>query len=265
MALKPAVWILLLLAGPLRAESEYLLSLAEGDIRIAADGTVEHIDLRTDLEPGDEAAMEGLIMRWQFEPIIEGGVAQAISAKLQVELGAVTTDDGKTHVGVQSVNFFEDLAAMASDWSGFVIVRPEWPVKARRAGALLVLRVNFDDEGRTHGITLEGGWGTGLAARRGAGGDKMVATLYESAKVAVEQWRFPPEWYSGCTMLAPFKFWLPWKGWQKARPLPRSQPAMTGANKCDGFLGPDGQPVSQRIRLRTQLNPPLPYSARGAE
>ena len=255
---------LLLFAAPAFAaglpdEPEHLLSEASGTLAIAADGSVERVELTTALDPAGERAVEALVGKWRFEPVIEDGRAVPATARVDLVLGARTdpaTD--KVRIGVQQANFFEEDRRLVGK-PGFRVVPPKFPRHAHgRSGASILLRLEFAPDGTVARVGLAGGWVEGHAAESEKLARKWSAKFYEAAQEAAQQWVFPAASYGECAVLVPVRFSSRPDGWLLVRRLPADMVSGPGGNGCDGFVDAAGNPVSRRFVLLTPLPGLLP-------
>lgn len=240
------------------AAAEILISIADGPLRIAADGSVKHVDLRTSLELADEVALEKLVRRWRFRPMEEAGRAVPVDARVHLDLVAVVAADGSAKVGVQDALFFEGNKAPTPKDRGLALEPPRWPKNVRRSGALYMMWLGLDGTGRVRDVRLDDGWVTGEAAEPGNDrGAEAHQALLAAAKSVAQRWDFSVIVSGECALRVPIRFWLPVDGWQAAKPVAIEQ-RVDGVADCDLKIGADGDVVSRRIELLTPLRKPMP-------
>lgn len=255
---------LVMCAGPAAAlsspgEPEHLLSEASGTLDVAADGSVEHADLTTALDPASERAVEDLVRKWRFEPVIEGGKAVPATTRVDLVLGARTdpaTD--RVRIGVQQAKFFEADRGLVGK-PGFRVTPPKYPRHSRgRSGANILLRLEFAPDGTVAKVGLAGGWVEGYAAESEKLARKWTEKFFEAAREAAQEWAFPAAAYGECAVLVPVRFSFRPDGWLLVRSLPADLVTGPGGNGCDGFVDAAGNPVSRRFVLLTPLPGLLP-------
>jgi len=176
--------------GPTPPRELPLEATADGSVRLHASWTLG-IDASghvSKLEPSGSplvdnvrAPVESAIRRWQFIPGTIAGQPAATDTTLAIDLTLVPMDADKLAVRIDDARTGVDIPRRGMH------AFPKYPFEAirHRKEAMVVLKVDYDAEGRV------------LAANLQDGAPEVDASFARSAQQAVKRWTFAPEIVGG--------------------------------------------------------------------
>jgi hypothetical protein len=149
-------------AETLKVETVIVMNVA-GALVFEPDGQVSQVEIATKLLPDLHAAVERVIRRWKFEPVLVDGSARQARTGFRLQLVGTPVDAGYRIV-VDGVDFGlpdgtpKDLAkrAAANDIGPGRLIPPTYPPDAQRQGAsgTVVLAIRVTPEGKTGDVSV---------------------------------------------------------------------------------------------------------------
>ena len=244
-----------------------------GVIDIASDGSVTGFRLDDSLGNEMDAFVGQQVEAWRFEPVIEGGQAIPVQAKVYLTLQAVPK--GETmQVRVTDAMFFE---LVESATGGEPEVRestkvrmppPAYPPKVLKAsaGGTVVLVLDISRDGRVANAEVERLDVIAESFVRSSESRKLAGDLERAVRAVLPEWRFRPERLDFneegiARVRVPVSFGVGGMVWGRLysviQPPVREAEPEAGMEVADFDMA--GKMASPRISLETALEP-LPGS-----
>ncbi|HEX7768706.1 MAG TPA: hypothetical protein VF422_01620, partial [Dokdonella sp.] len=160
--------------------------VADGEVRIDAEGRVSDYGLSSELTPEIAALVDRSVRRWRFEPILQDGRPVIAKTALRIRLLAKrSTDDSDNYtVSIASVEFGAPRRSSAGK-------PPSYPrlAASARLGAKVLLLLRIDDTGK---VVEALPYQTSLGARTRSERDAEAwRELFERAGIAAAKtWKY---------------------------------------------------------------------------
>ena len=189
------------------APEEYL-SPAEGRLVIAPDGSVQDVNVRTELGDDIVPGVEAMIAKWRFEPLPAGARPAHVTMKLMLA-ARLWPEKERIQVGIQSAHF---SFAEGRNRPIFALSRPiptltppvvtgmrdaPRPVPAAR----LTVLVHLDGQDRPDHVELVQGWHISVKPDSAEHVALWQEIFLESIRTASASWVIPGQGENRCVMV----------------------------------------------------------------
>lgn len=247
------------------AEQEVWVAYTDGVIDIAPDGSVEAFEVKESLGKNVDAFIERQVEDWKFQPVIENGQPIPVRGKAYLTLHGIGGGGKSMQVSIAEARFYELAAGSheALESVGNDFPPPGYPPRAFEAGVganvLAIVRISRD--GEVVDVEMER---TDLRYRERGRTEKksdLHATYFEDAiRRVVPSWRVNPrnvnfDASGQARVRIPVNFDL---GMRWGLLVSIDGPALDepdGGEAKIAEFAMAGMPTSDRIALRTELNP----------
>jgi hypothetical protein len=260
-------------AETLKVETVVVMNVA-GALVFEPDGQVSQVEIATKLVPDLHSAVERVIRRWKFVPVLVDGSARQARTGFRLQLVG-TPVDGGYRVVVDGVDFDvpdgtpKDVAkrATAHEIGPGRLIPPTYPAEAQRAGAsgTIVLAIRVTPEGKTGDVSVVRSMLLNTARMDPQSARRHLLSLEKESMRAARRWTYklPADMATRkpdtLTVLAPVEFalykldqsatgqWLPVHRFPtRAAPwLPKTAPSM-----ADSLGGAPGSVASLSGQVR---------------
>lgn len=267
--LRGLIWLLVFtLASPLAvASDEIWMARANGQIDIAADGSVAGFELAGSVGAEVDELIQRQVDAWRFEPVIESGQAVPVQASVYLKLHAVPSG-GRMQVHVADARFYEIVERAASssqgDGSGHY-PPPRYPNRPHLDGVMAEVITVFtvDMDGKMVDADVERIELQTTASMRGGDRKRYLEQFERSVLSAASEWRFRTDDLdfskTGVARVRmPVTFNLDGLAWGRLFVDDRSQPPTAPQDDRPAIadLDSSGGRTSPRIALLTELQAP---------
>lgn len=219
-----------------------------GAIHIAADGSVEHVQLDTPdrLPKGISGFVESNMASWRFEPVLVDGVPRRALTKVSALLVGKTIGGGQMSVSIRGADFSDDTVVPATQQiTGRQLRPPAFPMSAAEEGVqgTVYLLVKVERDGTVGDVSTEQ-----VNLRFVASAPQMDRHRDRFARVAMaaaRNWTFAPPtegeqaaqpyWIVRVPVDFTFSGPLPYGKWQVYVPGPRTRPGWAPDEEAPGF------------------------------